>query len=121
SQLFTTAGKRNKNIQLQKIGVEQARFQFFDVVRTLKNTLRTDFYTVYYQRQSARVYDEEIGSLNKTLVAYREQYAKGNIAQKELLRIQSQLYSLQAEYNGLQTGIDTTETQLKLFLRVPSH
>ena|SRR5665213_247798 len=119
SQLFTTAGKRNKNIQLQKIGVKQARYQFFDLIRTLKNTLRTDFYTVYYQRQSAKVYDEEIGSLNKTLVAYREQYAKGNIAEKELLRIQSQLYSLQAEYNGLQTGIDTTETQLKLFLRVP--
>jgi cobalt-zinc-cadmium efflux system outer membrane protein len=121
SQLFTTAGKRNKNIQLQKIGVEQAQYQFFDLIRTLKNTLRTDFYTVYYQRQSAKVYDEEIGSLNKTLAAYREQYAKGNIAEKELLRIQSQLYSLEAEYNGLQTAIDTTETQLKLFLRAPVH
>jgi outer membrane protein, heavy metal efflux system len=121
SQLFTTAGKRNKNIKLQKIGVEQAQYQFFDLIRTLKNTLRTDFYTVYYQRQSTKVYDEEIGSLNKTLAAYREQYAKGNIAEKELLRIQSQLYSLQAEYNGFQTGIDTTETQLKLFLRVPGH
>jgi cobalt-zinc-cadmium efflux system outer membrane protein len=121
SQLITTAGKRNKNIKLAKIGVEQARYQFFDLVRTLKNTLRTDFYTVYYQRQSAGVYDQEIGSLSKTLVAYKEQYAKGNIAEKELLRIQSQLYSLQAEYNGLQTGIDTTESQLKLFLRVPPH
>ncbi|MDF2430679.1 MAG: outer membrane protein heavy metal efflux system [Mucilaginibacter sp.] len=121
SQLITTAGKRNKNIKLAKIGVEQARYQFFDLVRTLKNTLRTDFYTVYYQRQSAEVYDQEIGSLSKTLVAYKEQYAKGNIAEKELLRIQSQLYSLQAEYNNLQTGIDTTESQLKLFLKVPPH
>jgi outer membrane protein, heavy metal efflux system len=121
SQLITTAGKRNKNIKLAKIGVEQARYQFFDLVRTLKNTLRTDFYTVYYQRLSARVYDQEIGSLSKTLVVYKEQYAKGNIAEKELLRIQAQLYSLQVEYNSLQTGIDTTEGQLKLFLRVPPH
>jgi cobalt-zinc-cadmium efflux system outer membrane protein len=120
SQLITTAGKRNKNIKLAKIGIEQARYQFFDLVRTLKNVLRTDFYTVYYQRQSAKVYDQEIGSLNKTLGVYRQQYAKGNIAQKELLRIQSQLYSLEAEYNSLQTGIDTTESQLKLFLRVPA-
>lgn len=118
SQLITTAGKRNKNIRLAKIGVEQAQYQFFDLIRTLKNTLRNDFYTVYYQRQSAGVYDQEIGSLIKTLAVYKEQYAKGNIAQKELLRIQSQLYSLQAEYNGLQTGIDTTESQLKLFLRL---
>jgi cobalt-zinc-cadmium efflux system outer membrane protein len=120
SQLITTAGKRNKNIQLAKIGVEQAKYQFFDLVRTLKFTLRNDFYTVYYQRQSANVYDEEISALNKTLTAYKEQYAKGNIAEKELLRIQAQLYSLQVEYNGLVTGIDTTESQLKLLLRVPA-
>lgn len=119
SQLFTTAGKRNKNIQLAKIGVEQAKYQFFDFLRTMKFTLRSDFYTVYFQRQSAKVYDEEIGSLNKTLIAYRDQYAKGNIAEKELLRIQAQLYSLQAEYNNLQTGIDTTESELKMMLGVP--
>jgi len=66
------------------------------------------------------VYDQEIGSLSKTLAVYKEQYAKGNIAEKELLRIQSQLYSLQAEYNELQTGIDTVEGQLKLFLKTPA-
>ncbi len=121
SQLITTAGKRNKSIQLAKIGVEQSKYQFFDLIRTLKFTLRSDFYTVYFQRQSANVYTQEIGSLNKTLTAYKDQYAKGNIAEKELLRIQAQLYSLQVEYNGLLTGIDTTESQLKLMLRVPSN
>lgn len=120
SQLFTTAGKRNKNIQLAKIGVEQAEFQFFDLLRTLKFTLRSDFFTVYYQRQSAMVYDQEITALSKTLTVFKEQYAKGNIAEKEVLRIQSQLYSLQAEYNGLQTGIDTTESELKMMLRLPA-
>jgi cobalt-zinc-cadmium efflux system outer membrane protein len=119
SQLFTTAGKRNKNIRLAKLGVEQTKYQFFDLLRTLKFTLRSDFYSVYYQRQSAQVYDKEISSLNKTLAAYREQYAKGNIAENELLRIQAQLYSLQVEYSNLITVIDTTESQLKLLLRIP--
>ena len=119
SQLFTTAGKRNKNIQLAKIGADQARFQFFDLVRTLKYTVRNDFYNVYYQLESAKVYDEEIKSLSATLTAYKEQYAKGNIAEKELLRIQAQLYSLQVEYSNLITGTDTIESQLKLLLRVP--
>ena len=121
SQLFTTAGKRNKNIRLAKIGVEQAKFQFFDLLRTLKFTLRSDFYSVYYQRQSAAVYDQEINSLSKTLIVFKEQFTKGNIAAKEVLRIQSQLYSLQSEYNDLQTGIDTTESELKMMLRVPAH
>jgi len=118
SQLFYTAGKRNKNVQLAKIGVEQAKFQFFDLLRTLKFTLRNDFYTIYYNEQSAKVYNEEITSLSKTLTVFKEQYTKGNIAQKEVLRIQSQLYSLQTEYNSLLSGIDTTESELKLLIKV---
>jgi cobalt-zinc-cadmium efflux system outer membrane protein len=117
SQLFTTAGKRNKNIRLAQIGVEQARDQFFDLLRTLRFTLRTDFYTIYYNQQSAMVYDLEIGSLKKTLTSFKEQFAKGNIAQKEVLRIQSQLYSLQAEYNCLISGIETTESELKMLVK----
>jgi len=117
SQLFTTAGKRNKNIQLAKLGVEQAKYQFFDLLRTLKYTLRNDFYTIYFQEQSAKVYNEEISSLGKTLNLFNEQYAKGNIAEKEVLRIQSQLYSLQAEYNTLQAGIDTTQSEFKLLIK----
>jgi cobalt-zinc-cadmium efflux system outer membrane protein len=119
SQLFYTAGKRNKNIQLAKIGVEQAKFQFFDLIRTLKYTLRTDFYSIYYQQQSAKVYDDEISSLAKTLAVYKEEYAKGYIAQKEVLRIQAQLYSLQTEYNGLITGIDTIESEFKILIKAP--
>jgi len=119
SQLFTTAGKRNKNIQLAKISVDQAKYQFFDLLRTLKFTLRSDFYSIYFQEQSAKVYDEEINSLAKTLAGFKEQYKKGNIAEKEVLRIQSQLYSLQAEYNNLQAGIDTVQSEFKLLIKTP--
>ena len=117
SQLFFTAGKRNKNIQLAKISVEQAKYQFFDLLRTLKFTLHSDFYNIYYQEQSAKVYDEEISSLAKTLTVFKTQYQKGNIAEKEVLRIQSQLYSLQTEYNSLLTSIDTTQSELKLLIK----
>ncbi len=116
SQLFNTAGKRNKNIRLAKVGVEQARFQFFDLLRTLKYTLRNDFYTIYFQQQSAKVYNEEINSLAGALPAFKEQYAKGNVAEKEVLRIQSQLYTLQAEYNNLLSGIDTVQREFKVLI-----
>jgi cobalt-zinc-cadmium efflux system outer membrane protein len=117
SQLFTTAGKRNKNIQLAKINVEQAKYQFFDLLRTLKFTLRNDFYTIYFQEQSAKVYNQEINSLAKTLTVFKQQYTQGNIAEKEVLRIQSQLYSLQVEYNTLQTNIDTVQSEFKLLIK----
>ncbi|MDP9077821.1 MAG: TolC family protein [Bacteroidota bacterium] len=117
SQLFTTAGKRNKNIQLAKIGVEQAKYQFFDLLRTLKASLRSDFFTIHFQQESAKVYDAEINTLQKILKAYKEQNAIGNISEKDVLSIQSQLYSLQAELAGLVAGIDASISQLQLLIR----
>ncbi|SDT15021.1 outer membrane protein, cobalt-zinc-cadmium efflux system [Mucilaginibacter mallensis] len=117
SQLFTTAGKRNKNIQLAKLGVTQAKYQFFDLLRTLKASLRNDFLTIYFQQQSVKVYDLEIRSLQQMLKAYKEQNAKGNVAEKDVLGIQSQLYSLQAELAGLVVSIDGSISQLQLLIR----
>nr|WP_199001463.1 TolC family protein [Flavobacterium sp. ASV13] len=119
SQLIQTAGKRNKNIKLANLGVEQSKHQFFDLLRTLKFNLRSNFYNLYYQQQSARVYNKEISSLARLLDTFRVQFKKGNIAEKEVIRIQSQLYSLQGEYNDLYTNIDSLQKQLKVFLRLP--
>lgn len=118
SQLFTTAGKRNKNIRLAKIGVDQAKYQFFDLLRTLKTSLRSDFFTIYFQQQSAKVYDVEINTLQNILKAYKEQITKGNVSEKDVLGIQSQLYSLQAELASLMAGIDGNISQLQLLIRV---
>ena len=118
SQEFYTAGRRLKGIEVAKVGVQLAKYQFFDMIRSLKFSLRSNFYTVYFQQESAKVYNLEIKSLVDILDAYKTQYAKGNIAQKELLRVQSQLYSLQAELANLQVGIDTTQTRLKVLTRI---
>src|SRR5665213_639739 len=39
SQLILLAGKRNKQIKLAKANAELAKYQFFDLLRTLKYTL----------------------------------------------------------------------------------
>lgn len=117
SQEFYTAGRRKKGVDLAQSGVQQAKYQFLDVIRNLEYSLRSNFYTISYQLKSAKVYDLEISSLTEILSGYKTQYAKGNIAQKELLRVQSQLYSLQVEFANLQAGIDTTETRLRVLTR----
>lgn len=43
SQLILTAGKRNKALQLAQVTAENARYEFFDLVRTLKFSLRSSF------------------------------------------------------------------------------
>lgn len=117
SQLIKTAGKRNKNIALAKTGVAITEYEFADLVRTLLYTLHNDFYNIYYMQQTQLAYDTEINALARIAAAYREQVQKGNVAPRDLLRIQSQQYSLQAELATLQNAIDDAQSELKLLLR----
>ncbi len=117
SQLIKTAGKRSKAIELAKTGVQITEYQFYDILRSLRYTLRNDFYNIYYLQQMQKAYNLEINSLQKTSTAFEEQVKKGNIAQKELVRIKSQLYSLQIELATLQGTIDDVHSEFKLLLR----
>jgi cobalt-zinc-cadmium efflux system outer membrane protein len=117
SQLLKTAGKRNKAIKLAFTGSTITEYQLYDLLRTLRFTLRNDFFNIYYLEKSQAVYTKEISALQKTTGAFEEQVPKGNIALKELLRIKSQLYSLQAELANLQLVINNVQSEFKLLLR----
>ena len=117
SQLFKTAGKRNKAITLSTSGIDVAQFQFYDLMRTLKFVLRADFFNIYFLERSEKLYEQEISSLRSIVPAYEQQEKKGYIALKDVLRIKSQLYTLQAEYNDLQVNIDNIQSELKTILR----
>jgi cobalt-zinc-cadmium efflux system outer membrane protein len=117
SQLILLAGKRNKQIKLAKANVKLSEYQFFDLIRTLKYTLRTDFYNIYYLQQSAKVYDEEINALQQVVNAFKQQEGKGYIAEKEVVRVEAQLYSLQSEYNDLQNQIIDLQSELRLVVQ----
>ncbi|HEX4852077.1 MAG TPA: TolC family protein, partial [Puia sp.] len=118
SQLILLAGKRNKQVRLAEANAKLSEYQFFDLLRTLKYTLRTDFFNIYYLQKSASVYSEEINSLQLVVNAFMEQQGKGYIAEKEVVRIRAQLYSLQSEYNDLINQINDLEAELKLILQV---
>ena len=118
SQLILLAGKRNKQIRLAEANADLAAFQLYDLIRTLKYTLRTDFFGIYYLQESALVYDKEIKALQKVVTAFNEQQGKGYIAEKEVVRVKAQLYSLQSEYNDLVNQINDTESELRLVLQV---
>jgi cobalt-zinc-cadmium efflux system outer membrane protein len=117
SQLILLAGKRNKQIRLAQANAKLAEYQFFDLMRTLKYTLRSDFFNIYYLQRSALVYNDEINSLELVTKAFAEQEGKGYIAEKEVVRIKAQLYSLQSEYNDLVNQINDQQSELKLVLQ----
>jgi cobalt-zinc-cadmium efflux system outer membrane protein len=118
SQLIMLAHKRGISIDIAKANTKLAEYQLYDLLRTLKYTLRTDFYNIYYLQETAGVYDQEISALQKVVNAYNQQEGKGYIARSEVVQIKAQLYSLQSEYNDLINQINDTESELKLVLQV---
>jgi cobalt-zinc-cadmium efflux system outer membrane protein len=118
SQLILLAGKRNKQVRLAQANVTLTEYQFFDLLRTLKYTLRTDFFNIYYLQQSARLYDAEIQALRQITDAFAQQQGKGYISEKEVIRIRAQLYSFQGEYSDLLNQISDVESELRLILQV---
>lgn len=117
SQLILLAGKRNKQVKLAQAQVNLTEYQFFDLLRTLKYTLRTDFFNIYYLQRSAKVYDDEIRALQQIVAAFAEQQGKGYISEKEVVRIQAQLISFQTEYSELLSQINDLQSELRLILQ----
>lgn len=118
SQVIKLAGKRNKNIQLATTGVKLSEYQYFDLMRTLRFSLNSTFYKAYYDQQSAKVYQEQINSLQLLLKANEEQLKMGNVAVKDIIRIKSLLYGLQGEYSSLMNDIEDQQTQIKLMTNI---
>jgi cobalt-zinc-cadmium efflux system outer membrane protein len=118
SQLIKLAGKRNKNIQLATAGAKMAEYQYFDLMRTLRYHLRSNFYKIYFAQQSAGLYQEQISSLRKLLAASEAQLKAGNLAVKDILRIKSLVYTLQTEYTNLENNIGDMETELRLMTNI---
>ena len=117
SQLITMARKRNKAIQLATSGIDIAEGQFYDLLRTLRYVVRNDFYNIYFLEQSSKLYQLEISSLRDLVPVFEEQVRKGYLAADEVIRIKSQLYTLQAEFNDLQNNIDNVQAELKILIR----
>ncbi len=116
SQLLKLAGKRKKQIQLAGNELKQSEYDFEDLMRSLRYTLRTDFFKLYYNQRSMNVYFSEINSLQKTLNVFEVQYGKGNISEKEVLRIKSLLASLRAELTSLQNSNDDLSAEIRTML-----
>ena len=115
-KLFRLAGKRNKQIQLAELTASREEQVYFDLLRTLKYSLRSDFYNLYYLRRIIRVYDKEIGSMHKLIDGYQSQFEKGFVSKKELLRLKSALFSLENEKIGFTSQIISAQNDFNVMM-----
>jgi cobalt-zinc-cadmium efflux system outer membrane protein len=116
-QLIRVAGKRNKEIKLAETGTQLSENRFFDLLRTLRFSLRSNFYDAYYLLNSINAYTDQIASLENLSASYEALKIKGVVTLKDAIRIKSLLYSLKAEQNGLQNQLNDLEAELKILLQ----
>jgi cobalt-zinc-cadmium efflux system outer membrane protein len=115
-QVIILAGKRSKQIDLAKINSQISVYQFYDLIRTLRYQLRSSFYTLHFLQEPVAIYDKEIESLRTLIDVYSVQYKKGNIAFKELARLQALEFSLQNERLDLIKQINENRINLSLLI-----
>ena len=117
-QLIKTAGKRGKQISMAQTGVDISQWQFTELMQHLKFQLRSDFHTLVQLRSVQDLYAEQDTQLDKLLEGMTAQFNAGNIARKDLLRVQALQISLKQQMADNLKQIEDSQAELKTLLQI---
>ena len=117
-QLIMTAGKRGKLINMATTNAKLSELQMQDVMRNLRYQLHQDYYNLSQQLALLQLYNEQEFQLDKLLSGMKAQLGVGNIAQKDLVRIQALSIALQQDKTDLEKSIADTQNDLKTLLQI---
>jgi len=117
-QLIMTAGKRGKLINMATTNAKLSELQMQDVMRNLRYQLHQDYYNLSQQLTLLQLYNEQEFQLDRLLSGMKAQLGVGNIAQKDLVRIQALSIALQQDKTDLEKSIADTQNDLKTLLQI---
>ena len=117
-QLIMTAGKRGKLINMASTNAKMSELQMQDVLRNLRYQLHQDYYNLAQQLNLLDLYNQQTVELDVLLKGMQAQLSVGNIAQKDLIRIQALSIALQQDITDLKKSIADTESDLKTLLQI---
>lgn len=119
-QVIQTAGKRRKNIELQKIEVDAKKYELQESLRELKKELRNDLTELLFQQELKRMYQQQIISIQKLTKAFKNQYQQSNISKAEYMRLKAQEVDFTKKIVDVDQDIEDLQENLKAFLMIPS-
>jgi cobalt-zinc-cadmium efflux system outer membrane protein len=116
SQVFKTAGKRGKQVQVASDDVKIQQAQFNDLLRNLHYNLLLDFSQVANLIDQRKVYQTEIASATNMVNATDKSYQAGNNSLKDLIRLKALLFGLQNDMVEIDRQINDLQSELKTLL-----
>jgi cobalt-zinc-cadmium efflux system outer membrane protein len=117
-QLIYTARKRGKQVDMAVTNSKISEWQLQDLLRNLRYQLRSGYYMVAQQLAYRAIYQSQLEQLTKLANGMKAQFAAGNIAQKDYLRIQALVLTLQQDLSDLEKSMADTQGDLKTLLQV---
>jgi cobalt-zinc-cadmium efflux system outer membrane protein len=116
SQVFTTAGKRGKQVQVAKDNAQVQEAAFNDLMRNLRYNLQLDFSQLGSLVEQDKVYQAEISSASNLVNGIQQAFDAGNVAMKDLIRLKALLFGLQNDRIENSKQINDLQTELKTLL-----
>ncbi|MEP6611466.1 MAG: TolC family protein [Mucilaginibacter sp.] len=117
SQVFKTAGKRGKQIQVAKDNAKVQEAEFNDLMRNLRYNLQLDFGQLATLLDQAAVYRNEIEAATNLVNGIQKSYDAGNTSMKDLIRLKALLFGLQNDMTDNARQINDLQTELKTLIQ----
>lgn len=120
-QLIQTAGKRRKNIALQKLSIEEKQKDFESVLRESKLELRNTLSNIQMLQEQQKFYQEQIDNTQSLIKAFKNQLDTGNISQAEYVRLKAAELQFRKELNDVNKELEENLKNLKNFINLKNN
>ncbi|MGV8816042.1 MAG: TolC family protein [Gelidibacter sp.] len=115
-QQILTAGKRKKQVNLEKVGVNVAQQEFEELLRQLKYDFRNTLTELQYLQLYSKVFFKQRDLIQNLLQAYKKQLENNHISKGDYMRLQTLQFELSKEINELSKERNEKEKELKILL-----
>src|ERR1043165_9832550 len=115
-QLIQLGGKRAKAVAVASANAGISELQFEETMRTLRQTLRKDFYTILQLERNANLYNAELEQMTKLVNGMEAQFGAGNVSRKDYLRVQALEVALQQERSDNLRAMEDAQGDMRTLL-----
>ncbi len=118
SQPIAIGGQRRNKVRQAEAALNASRATHDATALDVRHEARTTFIDLYNAQQKLKVYDKEIGSVEKIHNAYEEQSCKGNVSRMQAFRIAAMLSQLRADKAEMQLCVNELKARLSVLLNI---
>lgn len=115
-QLIYLGGKKKKEFRYAQNQVLEKEVEFQEVLRNLRAELRKNFYDNWFDGRQLALSNLQISHIDSLVKNYQVQAAKGNVAYRDLFRLQTLLLQLKSDRTAVIEQRLQSQQVLKLLL-----